>query len=103
MTDASFEAFLSSLVPLHEADGEPRGRRPARVESVRQALRTARDAPDLANIRETRWGALQAITSHATHARPARRSRTVSEADATFERVSERAVLTDRAHALLTT
>ena len=102
MNDASFETFLASLVPLHEAEEEQRGRRTTRVENVRQALRTARDAHDLENIRETRWGALQAITSHATHASPARRSRLVSEADATFERVSERAALTDRAHALLT-
>jgi phage/plasmid-like protein (TIGR03299 family) len=103
MNDTRFEAFLVSVLPINGTTHEQRVRQTPRVERARQALRQARNAPDLANIRDTRWGALQAVTNYATHARPTRRSPAISEADATFERVSERAPLTDRALALLTT
>jgi phage/plasmid-like protein (TIGR03299 family) len=103
MHDAHFEMFLSSLLPITATTREQRARQTPRVERARQALRDARDAPDLANVRETRWGALQAVTSYATHDRPTGRRPGVSEADATFERVSERAPLTDHALTLLTT
>ena len=103
MDDSRFETFLASLLPITGTTHEQRTRQMPRIERARQAIRDAHGAPDLANIRETRWGALQAVTSYATHHRPTRRSRTISEADATFERVSERAPLTDHALTLLTT
>jgi phage/plasmid-like protein (TIGR03299 family) len=103
MPAREFERFLTELVPFPaEFDPSRGGRRVANVERVRAAIREARSADDLANVRETRWGALQAVTGYVTHIQPARgtRSRTIS--DARFERVTSPAVLVDRATRLLT-
>ena len=74
------------------------------VERVREAIRTAyRATPDLANIRGTRWGALQAVTAYVDHVaadardrRPQPRRRRASSGR------PSRQPLKDRALALLT-
>ena len=72
------------------------------VERVREAIRTAyRAAPDLDDVRGTRWGALQAVTAYVDHVQPTRRTATRTEAEARFERATEAQPLKDRALALL--
>ena len=68
--EGEFERFLARLVPLPEprADRTDGGRAVRNVERVCEAIRTAfRDAPDLADIQGTRWGALQAVTAYVDH------------------------------------
>ena len=73
------------------------------VERVREAIRTAyRTTPDLANIRGTRWGALQAVTAYVDHCSRRRRTRRPHLAEARFERATEPQPLKDRALELLT-
>jgi phage/plasmid-like protein (TIGR03299 family) len=103
--DASaFERFLAQLVPLPEPrpDETDGGRAVRNVERVREAIRTAyRGAPDLENVRGTRWGALQAVAAYVDHVQPTRRRAGRSEAEARFERQTEPQPLKDRALALL--
>lgn len=102
---SEFERFLSRLVPLPEPqpDRTEGGRAVRNAERVREAIRTAyRTAPDLADIRGTRWGALQAVTAYVDHTQPTRRTSGRSEAEARFERATEPQPLKDRALTLLT-
>ena len=105
MGGGEFERFLARLVPLPESRGDATdgGRAVRSVERVREAIRTAyRTAPDLADIRGTRWGALQAVTSYVDHTQPTRRTAGRTPAEARFERATEPQPLKDRALALLT-
>jgi hypothetical protein len=91
MVAPDFERFLVALVPLStEIDASDGGRRVANVERVRAAIRAARGGDDLANVRETRWGALQAVTAYVTHSQPVRGTRTRTINDARFERAATR-------------
>jgi len=105
MDAAAFERFLSRLVPLPEpkADRSDGGRAVRNVERVREAIRTAyRAAPDLENVRGTRWGALQAVTAYVDHAQQTRQTGGRTHAEARFERATEPQPLKDRALELLT-
>lgn len=99
----AFDRFLSQLVPLPVEEDETRGGRAVRnALRVRDAIKAAqRDAPDLANIRGTAWGALQAVAAHHDHYAPVRESAGRTSAEARFERATQPARLKDRALALL--
>lgn len=103
--ESEFERFLAQLVPLPEPrpDGSDGGRAVRNVERVREAIRMAyRTAPDLADIRGTRWGALQAVTAYVDHVQPTRQTAGRTHAEARFERATEPQPLKDRALELLT-
>jgi phage/plasmid-like protein (TIGR03299 family) len=103
--EGEFERFLSRLVPLPEPkpDRSEGGRAVRNAERVREAIRTAyRAAPDLADIRGTRWGALQAVAAYVDHTQPTRQTAGRTHAEARFERATEPAPLKDRALELLT-
>jgi phage/plasmid-like protein (TIGR03299 family) len=105
MEAPEFERFLARLVPLPEPrpDETDGGRAVRNAERVREAIRTAyRAAPDLENVRGTRWGALQAVTGYVDHVQPTRQTAGRSHAEARFERAAEPQPLKDRALALLT-
>ena len=105
MDAAAFERFLARLVPLPERkpDRGDGGRAVRNAERVRKAIRTAhRAAPDLENVRGTRWGALQAVTAYVDHAQPTRQTVGRTHAEARFERATEPQPLKDRALELLT-
>jgi phage/plasmid-like protein (TIGR03299 family) len=105
MDAREFERFLARLVPLPEPrpDETDGGRAVRNAERVREAIRTAyRAAPDLENVRGTRWGALQAVTAYVDHVQPTRSRGGRTEAEARFERQTEPQPLKDRALALLT-
>jgi phage/plasmid-like protein (TIGR03299 family) len=102
--ESEFERFLARLVPLPEprADRSDGGRAVRNVERVREAIRTTyRDACDLANVRGTRWGALQAVTAYVDHVQPTRQTAGRTHAEARFERATEPQPLKDRALELL--
>jgi phage/plasmid-like protein (TIGR03299 family) len=101
---AAFERFLARLVPLPEPkpDRSDGGRAVRNAERVREAIRTAyRGAPDLENVRGSRWGALQAVTVYVDHAQPTRQTAGRTHAEARFERQTEPQPLKDRALELL--
>jgi phage/plasmid-like protein (TIGR03299 family) len=105
MGEGDFERFLARLVPLPELrpDRSDGGRAVRNAERVREAIRTAyRTAPDLADIRGTRWGALQAVTSYVDHSQPTRQTAGRTHAEARFERATEPQPLKDGALQLLT-
>jgi phage/plasmid-like protein (TIGR03299 family) len=105
MGGSEFERFLARLAPLPEPrpDRSDGGRVLRNVERVREAIRTAyRTAPDLADIRGTRWGALQAVTTYVDHVQPTRQTSGRTHAEARFERATEPQPLKDRALELLT-
>jgi hypothetical protein len=102
--EGEFERFLARLVPLPERrpDRTDGGRAVRNVERAREAIRAAyRAAPDLDEIRGTRWGALQAVTAYVDHVQPTRQTRGRTHADARFERATEPQPLKDRALELL--
>ena len=100
--EGEFERFLARLVPLPDPVPDEGGRAVGNVERVREAIRTAyRAAPDLDDVRGTRWAALQAVTAYVDHVQPTRRTATRTEAEARFERATEAQPLKDRALALL--
>jgi phage/plasmid-like protein (TIGR03299 family) len=72
----AFGRFLERLVPMpHDLTPEEitdGGRRVTNIETVRAAIRAQREAPNLASIRTTAYGALQAVTAYATHDAPRR-------------------------------
>jgi phage/plasmid-like protein (TIGR03299 family) len=105
MGESEFERFLARLVPLPEPrpDRGDGGRAVRNAERVRGAIRTAyRTAPDLADIRGTRWGALQAVTAYVDHTQPTRQTAGRTHAEARFERATEPQPLKDGALQLLT-
>ena len=98
-------ALPRPLVPLPEPkpDRSDGGRAVRNAERVREAIRTAyRAAPDLADIRGTRWGALQAVTAYVDHTQPTRQTAGRTHAEARFERATEPQPLKDPALELLT-
>ena len=102
--EGEFERFLARLVPLPEPkpDRSEGGRAVRNAERVREAIRTAyRAAPDLDDIRGTRWGALQAVTAYVDHTQPTRQTAGRTHAEARFERATEPQPLKDRALELL--
>jgi phage/plasmid-like protein (TIGR03299 family) len=105
MDAGAFERFLARLVPLPEPrpDETDGGRAVRNAERVREAIRSAyRAAPDLENVRGTRWGALQAVTGYVDHVQPTRQTAGRTHAEARFERATEPQPLKDRALELLT-
>src|SRR5436190_1930243 len=103
--EGEFERFLARLVPLPEPkpDRSDGGRAVRNAERVREAIRTAyRIAPDLDDIRGTRWGALQAVTAYVDHTQPTRQTAGRSHAEARFGRATEPQPLKDKALELLT-
>lgn len=83
--------------------GSNGGRAVRNAERVREAIRTAyRTAPDLENVRGTRWGALQAVAAYIDHGQPTRQTAGRSHSEARFERATEPQPLKDRALELLT-
>jgi phage/plasmid-like protein (TIGR03299 family) len=104
MGASEFERFLARLVPLPEPrpDVTDGGRAVRNAERVREAIRAAyRAAPDLENVRGTRWGALQAVAAYVDHVQPTRKRAGRTEAEARFERQTEPQPLKDRALELL--
>jgi phage/plasmid-like protein (TIGR03299 family) len=102
--EAEFERFVARLVPLPEphADGANAGRSVRHRERVREAIRTGyRTTPDLAGIRGTCWGALQAVTAYVDHNQPTRRTANRTVAEVRFERATDVVPLKDRALELL--
>ena len=105
MGAGEFERFLARLVPMPDrgADETNGGRRVRHRKRVREAIRNTRvNAPDLADIRDTRWGALQAVAAYVDHTQPVRRSPRRTTQEARFERATEPSQLKDRALELLT-
>jgi hypothetical protein len=105
LDEREFDRFLTQLVPLPPVrpDATVGGRAVRNAERVREAIRSAyRTADDLADIRGTRWGALQAVTAYVDHRQPTRRTAGRTPAEARFERATEPQPLKDRALALLT-
>jgi phage/plasmid-like protein (TIGR03299 family) len=103
--EGEFERFLARLVPLPEPrpDETDGGRAVRNAERVREASRTAyRAASDLDNVRGTRWGALQAVTSYVDHVQPTRRTAGRTQAEARFARATEPQPLKGRVLELLT-
>ena len=105
MGEGEFERFLARLVPLPDPvpDRRTAGARCATSSGCarRSAPPTAR-RPTSTNIRGTRWGALQAVTTYVDHVQPTRRRPPAPQAEARFERATEPQPLKDRALALLT-
>src|SRR5262249_56206742 len=104
MEAGEFERFLARLVPLPEPrpDRTDGGRAVRNVERVREAIRTAyRAAPDLDNVRGTRWGALQAVAAYVDHTQPTRQTAGRSHANPRFHRATEPHPLTHTALPLL--
>src|SRR5690349_19931040 len=102
--EGEFERFLIRLVPLPppQPDATGGGRAVQNVERVREAIRTAyRTADDLADIRGTRCGALQAVAAYVDLVQPTRRTAGRTVVEARFERATEPKPLKDRALALL--
>jgi len=102
--EGEFERFLARLVPLPEPkpDRSDGGRAVRNAGRVREAIRTAyRTAPDLDDIRGTRWSALQAVTAYVDHTQPTRQTAGRTHAEARFERATEPQPLKDRALELL--
>ena len=98
MGGSEFERFLARLVPLPEPrpDRSDGGRAVRNVERVREAIRTAyRTASDLADIRGTRWGALQAVDLRRPRPADPADGRTDAR-EARFERATEPQPLKDR-------
>jgi hypothetical protein len=105
MDEREFERFLSRLVPLPppQPDASNAGRAVRNAERVREAIRGVyRGADDLADVRGTHWGALQAVAAYVDHTQPTRQTAGRSTAEARFERATEPQPLKDRALALLT-
>ena len=105
MGEGEFERFLARLVPLPDPapDRTAGGRAVRNAERVREAIRTAhRSADDLANVRGTAWGALQAVTAYVDHTQPTRQTPSRTHAEARFERATEPQPLKDAALQLLT-
>jgi phage/plasmid-like protein (TIGR03299 family) len=103
--EGEFERFLARLLPLPDPmqDRTAGGRAVRNVERVRDAIRTAhRTADDLADIRGTAWGALQAVTAYVDHTQPTRRTAARTHTEARFERATEPQPLKDAALQLLT-
>lgn len=63
-SDAEFEAFLESLVPSKDKADRGRTMAQEKQEMIRNIYRTA---PDLQNIKGTRWGALQSVIDYNDH------------------------------------
>jgi phage/plasmid-like protein (TIGR03299 family) len=105
MGEGEFEHFLARLVPVPDPtpDRTSGGRAVRNAERVREAIRTAhRTADDLADIRGTAWGALQAVTAYVDHTQLTRRTATRTHTEARFERATEPQPLKDAALQLLT-
>jgi Domain of unknown function (DUF932) len=105
MGASEFERFLARLVPLPEPkpDATDGGRSVRNAERVREAIRTAyRAAPDLDDVRGTRWAALQAVTAYVDHVQPTRERAGRTEPEGRFERQTEPQPFKDRALELLT-
>jgi phage/plasmid-like protein (TIGR03299 family) len=96
------ERIIGRLVPDPTGPAATERRRRA-AEEVRLRLIDVYDTtPDLADIRGTRWGVLQAVTAFHDHHARTRTSRGRSRDEARFERATEPAAIKDRALALLT-
>lgn len=105
MPEGEFERFLARLVPLPDPqpDRTAGGRAVRNVERVRDAIRTAlRTADDLADVRHTAWGALQAVAAYVDHTQPTRRTAARTHTEARFERATAPQPLKDAALQLLT-
>lgn len=99
MRGSDFTAFLNRLVPLPEEEGPARTRR----ETVRESIRGIyASADNLANVRNTRWAALQAVIEHRDHHQTRRNTVVQSAADNRLSAIVEGDAITDRALALLT-
>jgi phage/plasmid-like protein (TIGR03299 family) len=86
-----FERFLAQLVPLPpQSDASGGGRAARGIERVRESIRGAyRAGSDLADIRGTRWGVLQAVAAYVDHAQPTRRTAGRTTAEARFGRATQ--------------
>lgn len=73
MSDGAFEVFLESLMPLPDEATTTAGNPTPAATMITQRRDKIVDiyanAPNLATIRGTRWGALQAVTEYADHGR----------------------------------
>jgi phage/plasmid-like protein (TIGR03299 family) len=97
MSDAEFERFLDRLIPL-PVDADPDKDRAARNrQEAREAiLAFFRHGENLANVRNTRWAAYNAVAEWFDHAVPSRRTR-VSAEENRMRRVLFDFALKDRA------
>lgn len=71
MDDAEFDQFLRSLMPINDEDGEDADSPAATMIRDRRGdvQSTYRGADNLSPIRDTRWGAVQAVVEYADYQR----------------------------------
>jgi len=93
-----FEVFMEMLLPVKE---EPSERQIKNITDMRNELSFRYfEAPDLADIRNTKWGVMQAVSDFATHREPQRASDSFKEN--LFGQIINGHVLMDKAFELLT-
>jgi phage/plasmid-like protein (TIGR03299 family) len=98
VSDSEFERFLAELVPVPEKEGRGRTMALRRQEEVRHIYR---NAEDLANVRGTAWGVLQAVAEWDTHVAPVRSVDPRRVGERRLERVLMAQTLAGRAFELL--
>ena len=105
MPKASFVKFLDKLIPMPERKLDAQGALMQKTllrntEEKREELTYRwRNAPDLANYRDTAYGALQAVADFTTHTQPKRLSKTFVEGK--MNEAIETSALLNKAYKLL--
>lgn len=103
--DNYWERFLDRLIPLpsYTADDESRGGRALTLANNKREKLTDvwKNTDDLGNIRNTRWGVLQAVCAYHDHHTTVRKTSGRTPENAAFERASMPAALKTRAMQLL--
>jgi phage/plasmid-like protein (TIGR03299 family) len=82
------EAIVAELLPLPEANGTPRRRQAIERQQANRerVLRIFRNAPDLADVRGTAWGFVQAVGAYVDHEARYRRSQDTTPQERRFIR-----------------
>jgi len=97
--------FMDRLIPLpkYTADEESKGGRALTMANHKREKLTEvwKTTDNLANIRNTRWGALQAVCAYQDHHTTVRKTSNRTPENAAFERASMPSVLKTRAMQLL--
>lgn len=97
-----WQSLKETLIPIHvDDDGESSKRAITRAENAREVLQTEYDAPDIANIKGTAWGALQSVIAYDQHARTSRNTQKTLPQERTFLRSVEGSDIITKAQAIL--
>jgi phage/plasmid-like protein (TIGR03299 family) len=97
--DSAVDDFLASVFPISK-DGSEKAA--AHATNKRQAVKTIyRFAPNLDNIRGTKWGLLQAVAEWDTHMAPVRATKRNTREQSRFARSVDNTGVTQRAADLL--